>query len=282
MTKKRGTARIRGLAAELKDLRTKAGLNTREAAAQAGLSASTLNRIELGNRIIEVADMAGLLVVYGVTGVERERLLTMTREAGQPGWWETTGPGLPKEVPALINFEAEAARIVEVSLLRIPGLLQIPGYIREILTSAGVTGTSREAMVSARLGRQAVLTRPGSPQYVAIIDEAALQRPIGSPQVMAEQLRYVIAQASFANVDVRVVPFTLGAHTGLDGTYMTLEFTKARSIVYLEHKRSSLFVDEPEDVAPFHEATDILLETALDSSESVKFLTRLVADYEKS
>ncbi|CAM3848846.1 helix-turn-helix transcriptional regulator [Kibdelosporangium persicum] len=277
----RGTARMRGLAAELKALRTEAGLNTRDAAARAGLSASTLNRIELGNRGIQVVDMVALLVVYGVTGVERERLLTMAREASQPGWWETSGARLPKELPALITFESEAARIVEVSLLRIPGLLQVPSYIREILTSAGVTGSHREAMVSARLGRQAILTRPTPPRYLAIIDEAALCRPVGGGRVMAEQLRHVIDQVSLPNVDVRVIPFDRGSHTGLDGTYVTLDFTRARSIVYLEHKRSSLFVDEPEDVAPFHEATDILMETALDSSESVKFLARMAAEYDR-
>jgi transcriptional regulator with XRE-family HTH domain len=151
MTKKRGTARIRGLAAEVKDLRAQAGLSTRAAASQAGLSSAKLNRIELGNRMITLEDMVALLVVYGVSGLERERLLAMTREAGQPGWWETTGASLPKELPALINFESEAARIVEVALLRIPGLFQTPDYIRMILTSAGVTGTSMEAMVSARL-----------------------------------------------------------------------------------------------------------------------------------
>lgn len=260
----------------------KAGLNTREAAARAGLSASTLNRIELGNRVIEVEDMAALLVVYGVAGVERERLLNLTREAGLPGWWETTGAKLPKEVPALITFESDATRIVEVSLLRIPGLLQIPAYIRAILTSAGVTGSAREAMVSARLGRRAILTRPVPPRYVVIIDEAALRRPIGGPQVMAEQLRHVIAHADLPHVEVRVLPFARGAHTGLDGTYVTLDFAKARSIVYLEHKRSSLFVDEPEDVAPFQEATDILMEAALDSPESVEFLSRVAADYDRS
>jgi transcriptional regulator with XRE-family HTH domain len=279
---KRGTARVRGLAAELKDLRASAGLSTRDAAAQAGLSTSKLNRIELGRRVIALEDMVALLVVYGVTGLERERLLTMTREVGVPGWWERGGVSLPKELPALINFESEATRIVEVALLRIPGLFQTPDYIRTILTSAGVTGTSMEAMVSARIGRQAVLSRANGPRYLAIIDEAALRRPVGGHHVMAEQLRYVISMCRRTNVDMRVIPFDRGAHTGLDGGYVTLAFPTARPIVYLEHKRSSLFVDEPDDVTPFQEATDILVKTALDSPESVEFLDRLAADYDRS
>jgi transcriptional regulator with XRE-family HTH domain len=135
VTKKHGTARVRGLAAELKELREKAGLNTRDAARRVGMSPATLNRMELGNRAIEVEDMAALLAIYGVIGTAKERLLARTREAGLPGWWETTGTGLPKEVPALINFESEATRIVHVAMLRIPGLMQVPGYIRAIMAS---------------------------------------------------------------------------------------------------------------------------------------------------
>jgi transcriptional regulator with XRE-family HTH domain len=281
MTKNHGTARIRGLAAELKDLRDKAGLNTRDAAQRVGLSPATLNRMELGNRDITPEDMASLLVVYGVTGVERERLLAMAREAGLPGWWEKPGTRSHKETPALINFESEATRIVHVTMLRIPGLLQIPDYMRAVMASRGASASATEAMVSTRLGRQAVLTRPRPPEYLAIIDEAALHRPIGGSSVMAEQLRQVITTSGRPNVEVRVIPFDRGAHTGLDGTYVTLEFAKAGPLVLLEHKQSSLFLDAPEDIRPFQEATDTLLETALTPPESVKFLEQFAAHYDQ-
>jgi transcriptional regulator with XRE-family HTH domain len=282
MTKKRGTARIRGLAAELKDLRAQAGLNTREAAAQAGLSTSKLNRIELGRRIIELEDMVALLVVYGVTGLERERLLTMTREVGVPGWWERAGVDLPKGLPALISFESEATRMSHVAMLRIPGLLQTPDYIRAIMTANLFTGTDMEARVAARLGRHAVLTQAFAPHYLTIIDEAVLHRPVGGPRVMAEQLRHVMNLAARPNIEVRIIPFGHGAHIGQDGTFTVMEFAKARPIVFLEHKRSSLFIDEPEDVSPFREAIDMLVGVALDSPESVNFLARMAADYDRS
>lgn len=281
MTKKHGTARVRGLAAELKELRSDSGMTTREVAKRVGMSASSLNRMELGNRVIEPEELAALLVVYGVMGVERERLLGLAREAGLPGWWETTGAELPKPLPALINFEMEAVEINHVAMLRIPGLMQTADYIRAIMTSGQMPGSNMERMVSTRLGRQAILTRPHPPQYLAIIDEAALCRPIGGPSVMAQQLRHVVTLADRPNIDVRVIPFEHGAHTGLDGSYAIMEFAKARTIVLLEHKRSSLFVDEPEDVLPFHEATETLLAAALGSPDSVEFLVRMAADYDK-
>jgi len=57
------------------------------------------------------------------------------------------------------------------------------------MRSGGVVGTAMEGMVSTRLGRQAVLTRPRPPDYLTIIDEPVLRRSVGGPQVMAEQLR---------------------------------------------------------------------------------------------
>lgn len=98
---------------------------------------------------------------------------------------------------------------------------------------------------------------------------------------MAQQIRHVIALAARPNIDVRVIPFTRGAHTGLDGSYSTLEFAKACTIVYLEHKGASLFIDDPDDVAPFQDATDTLIEAALSSPDSVDFLAEVAADYDK-
>jgi transcriptional regulator with XRE-family HTH domain len=208
-----GTARIRSLAGELKDLRDQAGLNTREAAAKVGMSASTLNRLENGSRTIDPEEVSALLVAYGVTGVERERLLSLAREVNLPGWWETSGSGgLPKHLPALIGFEAEATMIVHVSMLLVPGLLQTADYIRGVMSGMGVRGPDLETRVATRLGRQAVLTRPQPPQYLAILDEAVLRRPVDGAHIMADQLRHIIECAQKPHVDVRVLPFSRGTH----------------------------------------------------------------------
>lgn len=135
--------------------------------------------------------------------------------------------------------------------------------------------------MATRLGRQAVWSRPRAPQFLAILDEAVLRRPVAGSEVMMEQIRHIIAQTRRPNVDVRVVPFVAGVHTGLDGTHMTLEFAKTRTIVHLENKRSSLFLDEPEVVASYCEATDTLLQTALGPTDSLDFLASVADDYGK-
>ncbi|ALG07927.1 helix-turn-helix domain-containing protein [Kibdelosporangium phytohabitans] len=282
MQKKRGTARTRGLAAELKDFRHAAGLNTREAARRVGMSPATLNRMEPGNRAANPEDVSALLVAYGVTGPERKRLLTMAREANLPDWWETTGDVRSEHLRALITFEAEATRIVDVAMLRVPGLMQTPEYIHALMSGFQFSEATAKSMADTRLDRQRLLTLPTCPRYVTIIDEAAISRPVGGPRVMAAQLRHIISLVVYPNIEVRVIPFAHGAHTGLDGSFMTLEFRKDRPIVLLEHKRSSGFIDEPEHVASFQSAAGTLAKEALDPLESVNFLADKAAYYDRS
>jgi transcriptional regulator with XRE-family HTH domain len=281
MPKRPATVRARGLGAELRELRKKTGLSTRTVAQQLGWSASTLNRIENGERAITSEDVSALLVLYEITGQERDRLLELAREADQPGWWERASSGLPPQVTALIGFESEAIRITDVGLALVPGLLQIPEYTRALLTGVGVPKLEIETRVVARLGRQAILSKPHPPEFLAILDEAVLRRPVDGRDVMAAQLRHIITASQRPNVAVHVIPFDHGEHAGLNGSYLLLEFSKARPIVHLEHRKSTIFVDEPDDVDPFHEIARALQQAALDCAQSTTFIASIATDYER-
>lgn len=280
MSKRPATVRARGLGAELRELRNATGLSTREVAERVGWSASTVNRIENGNRAVTSEDVAALLVIYGVTGQERDRLLELAREASQPGWWETGSPALPTQLSALIRFETEASRIVDVGLVLVPGLLQTPEYARAVMVSSKVPEPEIDPRVATRMGRQVVLTRPEPPEFVAIIDEAALRRPIGGHAVMAEQLQHLLKVADRPHVTLQIVPFSCDGHVSLHGSFVLLEFAKAAAVVHHEHKRSSIFLDEPEDVQPYAEVARILQEEALNSDESADFVAAIAAEYE--
>jgi transcriptional regulator with XRE-family HTH domain len=281
MPRRKTTVRTRGLGAELRDLRANTGLSTRAVAQQLGWSASTLNRMETGQRAITAEDVSALLVVYGVTGPDRDRLLDAARDSDRPGWWETTHAGLPEKLPALIGFESQATQITDVSLVLIPGLLQTPEYTRAVMQACGVPPVDAETLVATRLGRQAVLSRPDPPEYLAILDEAALRRPVGGRAAMAEQLRHVTQATERSNVTVQLIPFDRGAHTGLDGPFVVLDFTMAQTVVHLEHKRASLFVDEANNVAPFVSAVDTLRGMALDPRRSAEFIASVAAEYDR-
>jgi hypothetical protein len=216
-----------------------------------------------------------------VTGTERDRLLELARTADHPGWWEITTSQLPTQLTALIGFESEATHITYIDLLLIPGLLQIPEYARALLAGLGVAKSEIETLVVTRLGRQAILSKPNPPHYLAIIDEAALRRPIGGPQVMTAQLRHIVTVSKRPNVTVQVIPFSHGVHPGLDGPYVLLNFAKAQPLVHLEHKRSGTFVDESDDVEVFTQTTETLRTTALDSTQSIEFIMSIAREYEE-
>lgn len=280
MTDKHSASRARALAAELRDLRRQAKLTTREAAARVGVSSASLNRSELGTRMPPLEEVAALLVVYGVTGLDRERVLGLARAANPSGWWETGGNALPKQLPTLITFESQATRITHFQPLTVPGLLQTHGYMRAVMQNGGIPDADAEARVAARAGRQTVLTRRQPPGYLAIIDEAALRRPFGGRTVMAEQLRRIIELAELPNVSVQVLPFQRGGYP-IYGPYVLLQFAKARDIVHLEHKQASGFLDEPVDTAPFQPLTDTLKAAALEPADTSEFLASIAADYDR-
>ena len=130
------TVRIRGVGTELRELRKVSRLTLRDVAEQLGWQASKVSRVETGKQGLTVEDMASLLVVYGVTGEDRRRLLGLAERSKEPGWWEVGG-GLSKESRTMIQLESDATRIVNFQPLLVPGLLQTADYARAVMKACG-------------------------------------------------------------------------------------------------------------------------------------------------
>ena len=152
----------RGLGGELRELRQSRKLALRRVAIRLGWQPSKLSRMETGIQGIRIEDVASLLVIYGVTGDERKRLLGLAERSAESGWWEQIG-GLSEESRTLIRLEAEASAIVNWQPLLVPGLLQSPDYAKAVMRGGGVPEDDAQARVAARLGRQAVLSRAEPP-----------------------------------------------------------------------------------------------------------------------
>jgi transcriptional regulator with XRE-family HTH domain len=270
----------RGLGGELRALRNAKRLSCKKVAEQLGWQASKVSRMETGKQGIRVEDVASMLVVYGVTGEERARLLAMAERAGEPGWWEVGG-GLSEESKTLIQLEAETTRVVDFEPLLVPGLLQTPDYTRAVMKASGVSEADTEIRVAARMGRQAILSRDEPPELHVIVDEMALRRVLGSPRTMARQLRRLTEATEEPNVTLRVLALVLGGHPGLDGSFIIMDFVRAKPVVYLDHRISGLFLEEPAQIAFFRHMADRLTEMALSPAESVDFVARLAHEYDR-
>ena len=269
--------RARQLAAELRRLRDAATLTGEEAAGRLGWSPSKISRIETGQTAPSPADLRRVLDLYEVVGTQRERLELLGLSAGQRGWWDAYADTLGPEYTALIALEAEAESVRWYSPMLVPGLLQTEQYAREVIRSGLLIAPPGEIerRVQVKMSRQRVLTRENPLQLAVVIDEAAILRMVGGPQVMREQLAHLAAMAARPNVSVQVLPLAAGAHPATTGEFTILGFPQliAPDVVFLENMTSDLYVEHEAEVYRYGMAFDRLRALALPPHESAAFIT---------
>lgn len=203
------TVRRRRLAAELRRLR---GNRTGGTVAKAlGWSTAKISRYELGQGGFPLHEVEKLLDYYGVTEPRRTQLLDLAADANARGWWEDYADVMPSDVLDFIGLEAEADSVAQWQVETIPGLLQTERYawhvVNAIQSVMPTPPSVIERRVQVRMIRQKVLTERDPPLELSVIlDESALLREIGGPDVMYEQLTY-LAEASEQNIaEVRILP----------------------------------------------------------------------------
>jgi len=274
------SVRSRQVSALLRTLREDLGLSGAEVAKALGMSPSKISRIETGARGLRVEDVAAMLGHYKVPEQKRAQILDQVRKAEERGWWESQGLGLPELWQALINFESRATRIQNFEALFVPGLLQTDEYTEAIIRSINKTLSQVELtnLVASRRARQAVLgTR--KLQFLAIIDESAIRRPIAESGVMRRQLRHLVDAADRPNVTVRVVPLQAGPYAGLRGPFAIMDFDDEPSLTFIENHHFGMFLDEKEDIAAYRVTLGNILNEALEPAESAELLARLADEH---
>ncbi|RCV57765.1 helix-turn-helix domain-containing protein [Marinitenerispora sediminis] len=268
----------RGLGGELRALREAKKLSMRNVADQLGWQSSKISRIENGQQGVKSQDVASLLVIYGVTGQNRERLLARAEKTGQSGLWESTG--LSRESRTMIQLEAEARSILTWQALLIPGLLQTSDYARALMKACGLPPHDLEVRVAARMGRQAVLSRDEAPKLEAIVDEGALRRIWGNTRIMVRQLRHLLDAMERPNVTLRVVPCFVGGYSGLDGSFSLVDFAGQKPVVHIEHKITGLFLEADHEISFFRKEADRLRDVALSAENSMNLVNSIAKELE--
>jgi transcriptional regulator with XRE-family HTH domain len=251
------------LGAQLRRLREGRGLSREEAGYEIRGSESKISRMELGRVGFKERDVADLLTLYGVTDqAERAALLGLAREANTPGWWHRYGDVLQNWFQSYVGLEAAASLIRTYEIQFIPGLLQTEDYARAVirLGHESASPAEFERRVRLRMDRQQVVTRPDASRFWAVVDEAALRRPIGGPEVMRAQLESLIEITKQPNVRLQVLPFSAGGHAATGGAFSILRFPDQDlpDVVYVEQLTSALYLDKLEDVDHYAAAMDRL------------------------
>jgi transcriptional regulator with XRE-family HTH domain len=196
------------LAAELRSLRTQAGLTHEQLAKAIGQSRAQISRLENGH-VVDQADIIRILDALEVDGERWTQIVTIAREAGERGWWESN-KAMGERQATYANLEAGAETIREFQMTFVPGLLQTPEFTRariEAEKRSGPAGYSADKVIEARNQRQRMLRRPGGPTYDVIIDELAIRRVAAPPEILKAQLYHVAARVNGEpQTSVQVLP----------------------------------------------------------------------------
>jgi transcriptional regulator with XRE-family HTH domain len=239
--------------ARLRRLRTEVGLTREEAAAAIRASEWKIHRLENGQVGFKERDIVDLLRLYEVTDPEEvAEFVTLAREANTPGWWRHYGDLLPSWFRTYVDLEAAAALIRTYEGQFVPGLLQTDDYMRAVVHGAHLEDSGEEMgrRVRLRMARQTLLTREQPPRLWAVVDEAALRRPVGGREVMRGQLERLLEASKLPNVTLQVLPFAAGAHPAMVGSFSILRFgdQELPDVVYLEHLTSASYLSKSEEV----------------------------------
>jgi transcriptional regulator with XRE-family HTH domain len=268
------TVKLRRLAAELRALRAAAGLTQEQVCDRTRMSQVTLYRIESAQSRPQRRTLLTLLDLYGLTDeARRQELVDLSKTADQLGWLQALDD-LDDEYRSLIGFEDAAKSARTYESLFVPGLLQIEDYVRAVVQASVPTADEDyvERRIQTRLKRQTVLTRPHPLQLWAILDEAVLTRLVGGSEVMARQISHMVESSGRPNVIIQILPFELGAHSSMEGSFLILDFPMPEdpAIAYVDSPAGDLFIERPADVERFRVTFEHLQAAALSPAASVR------------
>ncbi|MDQ0961616.1 transcriptional regulator with XRE-family HTH domain [Streptomyces sp. B4I13] len=215
-TRSTPTERQKRLGAELRKMRLSAGATTEYAAGLLGIDRTRLSNMESGIRPFSVERVRTLACNYACTDGSYVEALAAMAVPGKKGWWEQYRGTLPAGLLDIAELEWHATRVRTAQIMHVPGLLQTEDYARAVF-SAVLPALSRlevELRVNHRMERRKVFERPDPLPYTAYVHEAALRMPYGGAKATRQQLEYLAAQSEQDNVDVRVIPTSVGDFPG--------------------------------------------------------------------
>ena len=241
------------LGAQLRRLREGAGVSREDAGYHIRASGSKISRMELGRVSFKERDVTDLLEFYGVNDpAQIDSLIQLTRDANAQPWWQRYQDVVPDWFQVYVGLE-EAAQLIRVYEMQfVPGLLQTEEYARAVVMQ-GAPGLEPEEVdrrVALRMGRQKLFSKDNPPRLWAIVDEAALRRPMGGRDVLAAQIERLMDAVGEPNITLQIMPFRYGGHAAEGGAFTIMRFPEADlpDMVYMEYLTGALYLDKPDEV----------------------------------
>ncbi|MBF9132878.1 DNA-binding protein [Plantactinospora sp. S1510] len=237
-------------------------LSQEEYGKRANYSASMVSAMELGQRPLDEVYLARADKVFG-TGDLFVSLLKLAARDGEPTWFRPW-----------LEAERAATQLRCLEPMLIPGLLQTEDYARAVIRGdVTLNADEVEALVAARLARQAILDQEHPPQLTAVLDESALHRfTEDQATVMTGQLAHLIQAAKRPNVSVHVIPAKVGLHVGLEGSFVLARSDDGGWVGFMDNQLGGTVVDRTEEVEALLARWESVRNVALPTWQSIELI----------
>nr|WP_053760851.1 helix-turn-helix transcriptional regulator [Streptomyces sp. AS58] len=249
---------------ELRRSREAAGLTLAQLGSIVFCTGSLIGQIETAAKVPQREFSERMDAALG-TGGTFSRLVGLVLRSQLPGWFQPYA-----------EMEGRAAYISTFQAQLVHGLLQTEGYARAVL------GTRDEGKldgrVAARMDRQRILEQEQPPVTWVVLSEAVLHQQVGGSNVMRTQLRHLLTLQKRKWLEIQVLPFEAGAHTGLMGSFTLLRFGQDPDIVYTEDFIQGHMTANPEAVREGSVRYDHLQAAALSVDDSAALIARVMEE----
>jgi Domain of unknown function (DUF5753) len=124
-----------------------------------------------------------------------------------------------------------------------------------------------------------LLAEQESPAYVVVLDEPVVRRVVGGRQIMHAQLQRLVEASALPSVTLHLLPFSVGAHAGMDGEFTIFSYSKDPDVVYedpdvvyVDNIVGGEYIEDPMVTKRYNQAFHRLLDMALDPVKSAQAL----------
>lgn len=260
---------LRTFGAVMQALREHAGYSRAQFADLVSFSKHTVESVELGRRMPDVALVERSEEALGNTGALRRSAKYVTRGRGDVGLaaWFRQWARLERVAVSLCTYECRL----------VPGLLQSEGYARAVFDNAvpPLSDGQLEDQVRARLERQKLFRERPNAVFSFIVEEYVFRRQLGGPEVMRDLIGHVLELTAPRNVTIQIMPLSTESHACLDGPVRLLETPKGQRMAYSEGQQNGRLISDQKEVSLLCRRYDTLRSQALNPKDSRDLLERL-------
>ncbi|GGX51741.1 helix-turn-helix domain-containing protein [Streptomyces noursei] len=285
---KRGaTFRRRELGKELRKLREKNGFTLQEVGKELGFSHTKLARVEVGeNDLPRVGDLEALIDHYdsGLPRGDRETLLQLHRESLSKEPWTPYKAFMPSKMPTYRGLEQDAKVMRVWQPAFVYGLLQTEGYARALYQIAKpvdeTTTEYTEQNVRLRLERKDLITcSEDPPELRVIMDETAVRRIVGGPDIMRAQYDEIVKLGDLEHVTIQILPHDVVTYRS-ESNFVILNFSEALDpVVQVDMPNTISVTDERQEVQRNIRRFDAMRDSALPPARTAGFLQQLAREW---